>query len=360
MIAPECPLDGARGRKEAHANMDSDLRFARSRAGQWCDDGVAWTELPRPWPDGALGWSHTDVAVTGDGYLVTAPPEGGGLVWVAPDGTWSACPLPIVDGHGLAVVADPAGDTVWVADNGTKLVAEPQGKYTVNGSGAGQVLHVDRAGTVLGRLPKPHTPAFKDKDFMPTAVALADGPGGPIWVADGYGSSALHRYSTTGELQRTVTGEGTQLGAFDCPHAMVVDLRRPDPVLYVTDRGSNRLAVLDLDGSLIRIVSDADLIMPSALAAYDDVLVVAELTGRLTVLDTDDRVVGRLGDNTAATSRPGWPNAISPDGVPVQPDVLRVDRFNSPHGVTVDRDGRLVVTEWVMGGRLLALAPKPA
>jgi hypothetical protein len=321
-------------------------------AGRWSDDSFTWTELPRPWPADAWGWSHTDVAVTAQGDLVTALPDGGGLVWVAPDGTASTCPLPVVEAHGLAVVPNAAGDTVWIADNGTKLVAEPQGKYAVNGGGAGQVLHVDRAGALLARLPRPSTP-----DFQPTAVVLPDGPGGPLWVADGYGSSALHRYSSGGTLELTVTGEGTDLGAFDCPHAMVVDRRGGDPVLYITDRGTNRLVVLDLDGDVVRIVADADLVQPSALAVYDGFLVVGELPGRLTVLDADDQVVGRLGDNMAATVRPGWPNAVTADAVPVPPEDLPVDKLNSPHGVTVDDHGRLIVTEWVMGGRLVALTP---
>src|SRR5690349_2978046 len=94
---------------------------------RWRDDGFRWTELPRPWSVDATGWSYTDVVVTGQGDLVTAHPDGGALVWVAPDGTSSTCSLPVVEAHGLAVVPHDGGDTLWVADNGTKLVAEPAG-----------------------------------------------------------------------------------------------------------------------------------------------------------------------------------------------------------------------------------------
>jgi sugar lactone lactonase YvrE len=322
---------------------------------RWVDTDFTWTELSPPWPTSALGWSHTDVAVTGQGDLVTAHPDGGALVWISPDGTAVTTTVPIMDAHGLAVSADPVQDTVWLADNGTKLVAEPHGRYTVNGSKSGQVLHVDRTGRVLNRLPRPDGERFRDADYMPTAVLLIEGTHGPVWVADGYGSSVVHRFSNDGRLELSITGEDSGIGAFDCPHAMLLDHRRGNPELYIADRGRNRLVVLDLEGAVVRVVETAELVLPSALVLHGDVLLVAELPGRLTVLDVEDRVIGRLGDNMAATVRPGWPNSVTEDGIAIRPDDLSNTKLNSPHGLVVDAAGRLIVTEWLMGGRLLAI-----
>jgi hypothetical protein len=85
-------------------------------------------------------------------------------------------------------------------------------------------------------------------------------------------------------------------------------------------------------------------------------LIVAELASRLAVLDADDNVVAYLGEDGDALSRPGWPNAFSEDGRAVAPS-FKPGLFNSPHGLAVDRDGRVCVAEWVLGGRHVRLAP---
>ena len=41
-------------------------------------------------------------------------------------------------------------------------------------------------------------------------------------------------------------------------------------------------------------------------------IVVGELFARLTVVDTDDRLVGCLGEDGQARQRPGWPNGLGP------------------------------------------------
>jgi DNA-binding beta-propeller fold protein YncE len=44
---------------------------------------------------------------------------------------------------------------------------------------------------------------------------------------------------------------------------------------------------------------------------------------------------------------PGWPN--------VPADRIVPGKFNSPHGLAVDRDGNLYVAEWLIGGRTVKL-----
>jgi hypothetical protein len=87
------------------------------------------------------------------------------------------------------------------------------------------------------------------------------------------------------------------------------------------------------------------------------VLIVAELFARLAVLDDADELIGYIGFDDAAASRPGWPNAIADDGRARAPERTEASRFNSPHSLAVDTDGRLYVTEWLIGGRYTRLSP---
>jgi hypothetical protein len=84
-----------------------------------------------------------------------------------------------------------------------------------------------------------------------------------------------------------------------------------------------------------------------------DHLYVADLMGRVTVLDADDQLVEHLGADDHVTERTGWPNAIA-DGRMVRPP-LADGRFNSPHGITVVGDD-VIVTEWLLGGRWVRLS----
>ena len=133
----------------------------------------------------------------------------------------------------------------------------------------------------------------------------------------------------------------------------MIDQRKSPARLYVTDRGTDRLQLYDLDGSFLHSVSDG-LRLPSALAISGDAMFVAELTARIAVLDLDDHVVCYLGADDEAPRREGWPNAATADGRTVRADV-QPGRFNSPHGIAVDSHGDLYVAEWLIGGRLTRL-----
>jgi hypothetical protein len=166
-------------------------------------------------------------------------------------------------------------------------------------------------------------------------------------VADGYGMSLVHRYDAGGRYLGSLSGEEGG-GAFACPHAVWVDLRRAEPELYVADRGNRRLQVYDLDGVFKRTVGEGVLECPCTGVRYGDGLLVPELCARLTFLDADDRLVGYLGRNEAACGLPGWPE--------VAPEQIQAGKFNSPHAAAADAEGNLYVVEWIVGGRLTKLA----
>jgi hypothetical protein len=191
------------------------------------------------------------------------------------------------------------------------------------------------------------------------------GGGGAIWVADGYGSSLVHRFDKDGTHLAALSGEEGG-GRFLCPHAVFID-RRGDkaPELYIADRENRRVQIYDLEGRYRRTIGATFLSSPSGFAVRGGALIVAELYGRLAVLDANDDLTGYIGADPdgnggrAWPERPGWPNALSDDGRLKAPRLPHPDRFNSPHSVAVDADGNLYVSEWLIGGRYTKLSVRP-
>ena len=319
---------------------------------------MRWDEA---WPaDAALygddSWAHHDLAVAADGRLVGFR-SGTGSCWILDRegrlaGEWASG---LGEGHGLTIVGPPGAEELWVADPGVTFARDAAGVMVDVWTGAhGRVLAFDLAGVMLAELPTPDLPIYGGPGaYRPTTVAVESSGDGAVWIADGYGASLVHRLSRQGDLLLTLSGE-EGAGRFDCPHGLLIDRRRPgEPLLYVTDRGNDRIAVYDLEGKFLRTIEEG-LRAPSGLATRGEQLVVAELEARVTILDGGDRAIERVGDNPAAASRPGWPNALDAAGRTVRP-ALRAGEFNSPHGLAVDPEGDVYVAEWVLGGRLVRL-----
>ncbi|SDT37395.1 NHL repeat-containing protein [Microlunatus soli] len=307
-------------------------------------------------PAMADGWAHHGVAVTADGRVVTFAPSGDEVVIFDADGhrldSWTTG---LTEGHCISLSRDGAAEHIWIADPGTKMVTDSPGTYSAfTPNDHGRVAKFDLTGQLVLELPLPDHPAYRTGRFAPTSVvadATGEGGRGNVWVGDGYGASLVHLYGPDGTYLKTLPEE------FDCPHGLIIDRRRDEPELYVADRENQRLQVFDLDGGFRRICGEELLRRPSAFAVSGENLIIAELEARLAVLDVDDQLVGYIGADDDAVSRPGWPNAISADGLTVRPP-LDSGRFNSPHGVAAARDGRIIVAEWLIGGRVNRLTPQ--
>ena len=123
----------------------------------------------------------------------------------------------------------------------------------------------------------------------PTGVCM--GPAGDIFVSDGYGNAAVHRFSKDGTLLKTWGGPGDEPGRFYVPHSLWVDkLNR----VWVGDREANSVHVFDENGEVLAYMSE-NLYQPTGIWADDTYVYIAERGGGLTIASMDMEIVAQLG-----------------------------------------------------------------
>lgn len=215
--------------------------------------------------------------------------------------------------------------------------------------GRHQVLKCTLAGEILWALGYPEESKLYEKpeQYLPTSVAPL--PDGGFLVADGYGQSWIHRYDRERKYLKSFGGPGSELGKLRTPHGIWVETRGASPELFVADRENNRLQVLDLDGNPLREVKDVEhdlLRRPCHIHPGGEQYAVADLAGRVTLLDRSLALVGHLGDN---------PDPAKRARNDVQPGEWKDGEFISPHCANFDSQGNLYVTDWVSTGRITKL-----
>lgn len=335
-----------------------------------------WADLSAV-PEAVSSWAHNGIVVTGAGELIGF--HAGLLVAFGRSGHISRSVRPgLTEGHGITLVREGDDEFVWVSDPGFVFEVGPDDGDEAWAAVFGKGIHVESRpprvvkmtleGEILVELPlpprAPESPPGMMGDYCPCGTAVDEerlGGAGDIWVADGYGSSLVHRFDKHGNHRATLTGEEGS-GRFLCPHAVFIDRRGgKTPELYIADREHKRVQVYDLEGRYVRTFGDTFLNSPSGFAVSDDLLVVAELYSRLAIVEAEDSFVGYVGASDSVREglswpeRPGWPNALSGDAR-VAPAPLPVPcEFNSPHSLAADADGNLYVSEWLIGGRYTKL-----
>jgi DNA-binding beta-propeller fold protein YncE len=122
---------------------------------------------------------------------------------------------------------DPEGN-VWTVDSGSSVVFKfsPQGKL---------LLRID-----VGELPEGRRGARGTAD-------IAFGPGGRLFIADGYGNARILEYDAAGKRVKQWGTPGTGPGQFNLPHGIALR----DGVIYVADRQNGRIQRFDLDGKYL-------------------------------------------------------------------------------------------------------------
>ncbi len=216
--------------------------------------------------------------------------------------------------HGLHIGPD---DSLWCTDDGDHTVR----KCTLDG----------RVLMTIG-LPREPAPFMSGRPFNRcTHTALS--PEGDIYVSDGYGNAAVHKYSPEGRHLVSWGRPGMEPGEFNLPHNIVCDAQG---LVYVADRESHRIQIFDgkgaFQGQWTNIHRPCSLFLGkgSCPCCYVGELgpqlpvniKYPNLGPRISVLDMQGRVLSRFGELGGG---PG--------------------QFWSPHGLCVDSHGDLYVGE---------------
>lgn len=214
----------------------------------------------------------------------------------------------------------------------------------------GKVVKTTLDGRVLLTLEHPSTVGAyaKEDSFRPTETAI--GPGGDIYVADGYGSQFVLQYSPDGEFIRKFGGKGDEDHQFQTVHGVALDTRDPaNLTLLCTSRVHNSFKRFTLDGNYLssvflpgafvcRPVIDGSNLYAGVCWSRLKYLNQTPNSGFVTILDARNRVVSNPG-GTVPTYRGGE----------LQLMVQASPVFKHCHDVCVDGDKNLYVCQWNAG-----------
>ncbi len=192
--------------------------------------------------------------------------------------------------------------------------------------------------------PKEAEPYAKEPiKYSPTNLAIA--PNGDIYIGDGYGSSYINQYDSSGKYIRTFGGKGKEAGQLDCPHGIILDARGSEPNLTVADRSNKRLQRFTLEGKHIDFVEDFPAPCHFNIYKNGDV-VLPDLFARVTLLDRNNKVIEQLGDDSQSKYM---------ETRKMTRDHFTPGKFVCPHGACFDHAGNIFVVEWVEVGRVSKL-----
>ena len=230
--------------------------------------------------------------------------------------------------HGMAVVKEGKNEYLFLAHTGRHEVV----KATLDGEVLMTLGYPEKAGVYKSAA-----------EYKPTSVAI--GPNRDIYIADGYGLSWIHQYDAKGEYIRSWGGRGTEPGKMRTPHGIWLDTRGKTPVLAVADRENNRLQFFSLSGEHLGMVTE-ELRRPCHMHQRGSDLVVADLAGRVSIFDKNNKLITHLGDNPDPAKRANnkVPREQWADG-----------EFLAPHCARWDAQGNLYVMDWVAPGRVTKL-----
>src|SRR5574338_378462 len=295
----------------------------------WIED---WVMIPDTTSGKQNGRTH-GVVVTEENQIVIFNQANPAILTFDDDGklinSWGE---KFAGAHGLSLVKTNGKEFLWLTDEFS-----------------GEIVKTDLDGKEIQKIHKPEISFYHTEKYSPTWVAeFEEGKqgNGDIWIADGYGSSLVHRYDKQKNYIKTITGE-EGAGRFNCPHSLFIDYRKNEPELYIADRGNKRFQVYDMEGNFKRVFGNDFLGCPCGGIVKDDLLYVPELCARLALLDVEDKLICYIGQNEETCKISTWPNHPK--------EFIKPGKFNSPHHLAVDDYHNIYIVEWIIGGRFTKL-----
>jgi hypothetical protein len=278
-----------------------------------------------------IGPAHGDVAVssTGEVYVsILSGPRAGIQVFGADGKYLRNVPGAPNDFHGFVIHRDRDGEFIY----GARLSGQTILKMQLDGT---TVLTIEGSA-----IPESFVRKQNDKPVLRlTTVDVA--PDGRIFAVDGYSSDYIHVFDPQGKYLKSFGGREAPYG-FKTNHKIAIDTRFNPPRILCCDRENRRVVHLSIDGEVLGVTPDMK--RPAAVAVFGDWAAVAEIEGRVSLLDREGKTVKTLGENPVkeqtATNK-------------VPPAEWRTGIFTAPHGIAFDQAGNLFVTEYNLFGRVL-------
>ena len=257
-------------------------------------------------------------------------------------------------GQGLASPRDTASpwcgratrSCLWVSDPGFVFEVGPDdgdeewsavfGRGVHVASRPPRVVKMTLDGEILVDLPipprEPESPPGMMGDYCPCGTAIDEerfGGNGDIWVADGYGSSLVHRFDSQGNHRSTLTGEeGADASSAPTPFSSIGEAARPRNSTSPTGRTAVFRFTTWTD-KYLRTFGDAFSEQPKRVRRMGrPACRLPSCTHDSQWLTLMDNFIGYVGATDSARTgtgwpeRPGWPNVVSSVG--------RVERAHPP------------------------------
>ena len=240
-------------------------------------------------------------------------------------------------GHGIEIRKEGSDEFAYLSNTWT-------GKH--------KVVKTTLTGEIVWTKGRPEAKEYEDpkKPYNPTNISWR--PDGGFTVGDGYGSNYLLDYDKDAKLVRVYGGPGKGLGQLQTPHGNWLDDRdKGNPVLVVCDRANARLQTFTLDGNAIAATDPNKVVLfPAHAKTRGDVLLVPDLHARVSLFGKDFQPIVHLGEDAE------WRKTVL-DGFKVRRDPKQwpAGKFVHPHDAAFDKDGNIVVVEWVETGRVTFL-----
>jgi DNA-binding beta-propeller fold protein YncE len=313
---------------------------------------------------------------------------GDGAHRYAVDHEWATLPTPHRFGYTHGIVEDRSG-RIFIANQGSEaiMVFDAEGNFlsawgeeyapgahglniaTEGGeevlylanTGLAQVVKTTLDGEVIWKRGTPERPDIynEEKTYSPTETAIA--PDGTVYVADGYGQSWIHVYSSEGQYLDAFGGPGEAPGNLHTPHGINIDSRGSRPVLQIADRSNVRIVNFSLAGDFLgEIVTSDDLRYPCSTVHAGGKMYVPDLFARVSIFNANNEKIIDLGDYVDGASLTDWDDFGTTfpelEGYPNIPHERRIaGKFVSPHDLWVDGEENIYLVEWIEDGRVTKL-----